>query len=239
MLAGRDGAVADDVREGDEGGDAFLGRGESIDDGAVGGEEVARVAEALVVRRRGVAGEAVVAGGVVVLHGVPQRADEGDLVHDAGAVGQVLADAQAGDAGGDGFVFAADLGGGGGLHVEGVVVAGAAPLVEEDDRACAGLRGTRGAIAAEPGGRGQAGEAEGADLQEVTAIGWGHGVGSHSGGPVFGDQAGNSLEVAQIARHDRSVLFEGDRGNTKVLAAHVQPLRAQVLVTSDRLLRKR
>ena len=54
-----------------------LRRGEAIDDGAVGREQVARVAQPLVVGRRGVAGEAVVAGRVVVLHRVPQRRGSG------------------------------------------------------------------------------------------------------------------------------------------------------------------
>ena len=40
VLAGRDRAVGDDVRERDERGDALRGRGELVDDAAVGGEEV-------------------------------------------------------------------------------------------------------------------------------------------------------------------------------------------------------
>src|SRR5205085_2562469 len=68
VLARRHRAVADDVRVGHEGRDAGTGGGESVHDGAVGGEQVARVAQALVVGGRGVAGQAVVAGRVVVVH---------------------------------------------------------------------------------------------------------------------------------------------------------------------------
>src|SRR2546421_124644 len=51
-----------------------------------------------------------------------------------GHVGQAVADEDAGGAGRGRTVFAADVGGGVGLHVEGVVMARSAILVEEDHR---------------------------------------------------------------------------------------------------------
>ena len=60
-----------------------------------------RFAEADVVQGRRVAGEGVVAGRVMVLHGVMHAVEERDLVHDPGAFGQVFADWQTGDGAGD------------------------------------------------------------------------------------------------------------------------------------------
>src|SRR5262249_23937356 len=101
-------------------------------------------------------------------HRVPDRPDQGDPVHDGGAAGQALADRQPRHPAGGGSELPAHLGRGGRLHVEGVVLAGPAPLVQEDDGpgprlALAGRRGRKQARGAE------AGQAEGADLEEVTA----------------------------------------------------------------------
>src|SRR5207253_3889829 len=122
VLAGRHGAVGDDVGVGDEGGDAGAGGGQAIDNGAVGGTQVGRVAQPLVVGRRRVAGEAVVAGRVVVFHFVAQAAEDRHLVHHSRHSRQPFADVEARNPGGDRLEFAADAVGGVGLHVEGVVV---------------------------------------------------------------------------------------------------------------------
>ena len=110
VLAGRDRAVADDVRIGDERRRAVRGRGEAIDDGAIGGEQFARIAQPLIVGRRRHAGQAVVAGRVVVLHLVLHAAHQRHLVHDVAHARQHLADGDAGGRAGDGPIDAANLG---------------------------------------------------------------------------------------------------------------------------------
>ena len=108
-----------------------LGR-ELIDDAAVGGKQVERIAQPLVVGRRGVAGEGVVAGRVVVLHRVRERADQRHLVHPLGRLGQLLADLDVRAARRDRRQRPANAVGGVGLHVEHVDVARPAPLEQED-----------------------------------------------------------------------------------------------------------
>src|SRR5205814_3932957 len=100
---------------------------------AVAGEAVGVVGEQFqVAAERGAAAEGFDGRGVVVPHRVVQAADDGQPVHDPGAVRQVLADADPGRGGGDGAERAAHLGRGVRLRVPGVEVAGAA-VVEDDD----------------------------------------------------------------------------------------------------------
>ena len=85
-------------------------------------------------RRRGaVAGQQVVAAGVVVAQFVRQRADQGDVPHHLGRPGQVLADADARDGGVDRLEVAPHFDRRIGLGVERVEVA--RPAVEPDEDA--------------------------------------------------------------------------------------------------------
>ncbi len=93
MLAGRDAAVAQDVRERDERRDRpIVGRLEPGDRAAVGRIKLLRVAEPDVIERRSMPGQAVIGGRIVVLHPVIDRADLGELVDHRGESGQMLAD---------------------------------------------------------------------------------------------------------------------------------------------------
>ena len=137
MLAWRPRAVGDHVRIGDERRHAsVLVRAELTDHRAVGRVEVGQVAQALVVAWRRMARERVVAGRVVVLHGVVQRADHGALVHMPGHPRKVLANLNV-RAGGANLpvrrtVFLRRVR----LHVEDVDLARPAPLEKENDRFC-------------------------------------------------------------------------------------------------------
>ena len=145
VLGGDEGAIRNRVGKRGEGGEvAALERSEAVHDGAVGGEEVNRVLEPLVIRGRCVPGERVVARRVVVLHRVVHGPDEGDLVHDLRGAREEGVDLDAIGAGGHRLVQAADALGRVGLHVESLEVARPAPLEEEDDGLRAGgwvLRG--------------------------------------------------------------------------------------------------
>jgi hypothetical protein len=132
MLTGRDRAVADDVRIADERRHAVGAWGELIDNAAERRKQIERIAEALVVGRRGVPGEGIVSGRVVVLHRVGQRADQRDLVHLLGRLWQVLADLDLGAARRDRrertlVAFRRVR-----LHVEHIDMAGPAPLEQKN-----------------------------------------------------------------------------------------------------------
>jgi hypothetical protein len=115
---------------------------ELIDDAAEGGEQVERIAQPLVVARRRLPGEGVVAGRVVVLHGVGQRADERDVVHPLGRFGQLLADLDIRAARGNRLERAAIVVRRIRLHVEHIDVARPAPLEQKHHR----LRLDRGSV---------------------------------------------------------------------------------------------
>ena len=70
MLTRGDGAVGDGMRERDKARHTGGAGGETVGDSAIGGEQVARVTQPLVIGGRGHAGEAVIAGGIVVGHSV-------------------------------------------------------------------------------------------------------------------------------------------------------------------------
>jgi hypothetical protein len=78
------------------------------------------------------------------------RPDHGEVVGDAGGVGEGFAELEAGDAGGDGAEGAADIDGGVGFGVEGLVL-GRTSAEEEDD---AGFGAAEAGGAGEGGGRG-------------------------------------------------------------------------------------
>jgi len=132
MLPRRDRAVADRIGVGDERRHAIGARRQMIDHAAVRGEQVQRIAQPLVVGRRGMPGEGVVAGRIVVLHGVGQRADQRHQVHPLGRLGKLLADLDIRAACGDRLQRRAILVRGARLHVEHVNMARAAPLEQED-----------------------------------------------------------------------------------------------------------
>ena len=93
MLARRDAAVAQDVRERDERWDRpIVGRPELGDRAAVRWIKLLGVAEPDVIERRSMPGQAVIRGGVVVLHPVIDRSDLGELADHRGEPGQVFAD---------------------------------------------------------------------------------------------------------------------------------------------------
>jgi len=77
------------------------------------------------------------AGRAVDGHTVRHRPEEAELVHLIGEKGEVFANLDAGDVGGDGFEFATDFGGSIGLHVPEVDVTGAAEEEDEDAGFCA------------------------------------------------------------------------------------------------------
>ena len=78
-------------------------------------------------------GERIIAGRVVVLHGVMHGPDQGDLVHDLRHTLHAFADVQAGHVARNTFERPADSFGGVRLAVEHVDVARPAPLEEEDN----------------------------------------------------------------------------------------------------------
>ena len=133
MLAGRDAAVAEHVRIGDERRDSgIVGRAEPGDRAAIGRIELLRVAEADVVERRRVAGQAVIGRRVVVSHRVVHRSHLGEPVDHRGETRQVLGDRETRLAGGDRRELAPDARRRVGLHVERVQVRRSAELVQED-----------------------------------------------------------------------------------------------------------
>jgi hypothetical protein len=74
MLPGSDRTVRDHMRIGDEGGQIISYWGQFIDDRAIGREQIERIAQPLIVGWRGMAGQRIIAGRVVILHGVVHRA---------------------------------------------------------------------------------------------------------------------------------------------------------------------
>ena len=109
-------------------------RRELVDHGAVAGKQLERIAQPLIVARRRVPGQRVVARRVVVLHRVRHATDQRHLVHDLRRLRQLLADLDAVGARRDRLVRPANALGRVRLHVEHVDVARPAPLKEEDDR---------------------------------------------------------------------------------------------------------
>ena len=85
-------------------------------------------------RQRAVAGGHIFRAEAVVGQRVTDAAKDGELVRALGQLGQVLAEADAGDLGGDLLELAAVRVRGGGLHVERVEVARAAAEANEDRR---------------------------------------------------------------------------------------------------------
>ncbi len=133
MLAGRDAAVAEHVRIGDERRDSgIVGRAEPGHRAAIGRIELLRVAEADVIERRRVAGQAVIGRRVVVSHRVVHRSHLGEPVNHRGETRQVLGDRETRLAGGDRRELAPDARRRVGLHVERVQVRRSAELVQED-----------------------------------------------------------------------------------------------------------
>ena len=103
------------------------------DRAAVGGVELLGVAQADVVERRRMAGQAVVRRRVVVPHRVMDRADLGELSMTVANRGRCSVTVQAGLGRRDRLELAADAVGRVRLHVEGVDVRRAAELVQEED----------------------------------------------------------------------------------------------------------
>src|SRR5262249_4100723 len=101
---------------------------------------------------------------------VRHRADEGEVLRQAGQPGVQLADPHPGDLRGDRPVRPADLVGGAGLEVPGVDVAGPATEQDEDARPVGGAAG-RPAAGLEAG-RAEAGQAdrEGADTPGLEEL---------------------------------------------------------------------
>ena len=90
-----------------------------------------------------VAGHDVVVAGVVAVVVVAVAAEDGVLVGELGNLRQVLADLDAGHAGGDRLVWPADFLGGVGLQVEHVDVRRPAFEEQENARLCLGRRRRR------------------------------------------------------------------------------------------------
>lgn len=133
-----------DVIEGDMGGDVEAARAEELVDdgphvGMFGG--VGDVFDQLA----GIGGDERVRGIDVAGAVVAERTDEGELVSPVGEAGEMFADLDAGDVGGDRSELASIFGGGLGLEVEGLHVAGSTPEPEDDhglggtERECCGL----------------------------------------------------------------------------------------------------
>src|SRR5262249_41142323 len=123
-------ALGRDVRHGHERDDGGLRRPAQADDRADGGGGGGAGGAARLPpggARGGGGGRG--GGGVRVVDAVVDGADQGTAVHLPGEARQVLAQLHAGDRGGDGAEFAADLGRGGGLHIPHVQVAG--PTIKE------------------------------------------------------------------------------------------------------------
>jgi hypothetical protein len=167
VLARRNRAVTKQVREAHEGRHARPGRGQPIHHGAVGGEQLLAVTEADVVQRRGVAGQAIVGGRVVVLHLVVQGPHQGELVGHRGKARQALAHLQAGHTGRYGAELAPHRVRRGRLHVERVVMARPPELMQEDNRAGPGF-GPATTFRRPEEGR-QPEQAEAADLDQMPA----------------------------------------------------------------------
>ena len=75
-----------------------------------------------------------VRGGFVVVIFVRTRPDQADAIHDLGDFGKQFADVQAGDGGGDAFVFAADLLHGIRLQIKSIVMGNTPAKVNQDHR---------------------------------------------------------------------------------------------------------
>ncbi len=119
------------------------------------------------------AGDRIVAGGRVILHGVSQRANDGHLVHPLGHFRQQLANLHARHVGRDGLVRTADRVGRVRLHIESIDLAGPAPLEQKDHGLSTRLDPWRGVV---PGGvqqfgKGQPQQPRAADTQNLPAIG--------------------------------------------------------------------
>ncbi len=145
VLAGRDAAVAKNIRVRDERRHRrVFDRLQLGDRAAIGGVKLLGVAQADVVNRRCVAGQAVISRRIVVLHPVIHRTDLGEAIDDRRKPRQMLADTKTGLAGGDRLELAANSVGRIGLHVEGVEVRRPAELVQQDD--VLGASSTAGAL---------------------------------------------------------------------------------------------
>ena len=139
VLAGRNAAVAEHVRIGNKCGNCrILVRPELGDRAPIRRVQILGIAEADVVERRGVAGQAVIRRRVVVLHRVIHRPDLREPTYHFRKLRQMLTHDQARLARLDRLELAPNTLGCVGLHVECVNVRRAAELVQEDDVLCLG-----------------------------------------------------------------------------------------------------
>ena len=107
-------------------------------------------------------------GGVAVL-GPDDGSQEHQLVGDLGQAGEMLADLNAGNVGGDGLELPANLRGGVHFELEHVLVRGAAREIDHDD-GLAGLAQTGLALGPQQLRHGQSTHAQGPDLDEVAPV---------------------------------------------------------------------
>jgi hypothetical protein len=200
VLAGRDRAVGDHVRIRDE--CRHLGRAgrELVHHGAVSREERKRITQALVVARRRGTAQRIIACRVVVLHGVMNRPDERDLVHDPGHARQAFTHLDAIRARRDRLVRSANLLRRVRLHVEHVEVTRPAPLEEEDDGPglCLGTFLKR--LGPEQLRERQAQQSQPADLEHLPAREWrgveapaGEGLASMGHGAVIANPGSGAI----------------------------------------------
>ena len=132
MLARRGGAVSNRVWIGNKGRHLAAAGLDGINNRSIRGPEVERVPQPLVVARRSMAGQGVVAGGVMVFHGVGHAVDQRDPVHPLGHLRKVLRHRQPRHDAWHRRQRPADLRRGIGLEIKGVEMARPAPLKQED-----------------------------------------------------------------------------------------------------------
>ena len=132
MLSRRHGAVGNRVRKRDKRGHLAAVGTQSINHRSIGRPEVEGVSQPLIITRRRMAGESVVAGGVMVLHGVGHAVNQRHPVHPLRHLGEMLRNGKPRHHTRNRRQWPTDLGRCIRLEIKGVEVTRPSPLKEKD-----------------------------------------------------------------------------------------------------------
>ena len=134
-----------------------------VDDAAVSRIKIERISQPLIVRRRFVPRDGIVARRCMIVHAMRHAADLADAIHSLRQLRQMLTDLHSRHDGIDRLIGAAHRIRRGGLHIKGVELTGPAPLKKKNDGLRADLQGRRLPLGPQQPGLRQSQQAHAAD----------------------------------------------------------------------------